>query len=75
MKPYSTKEIQLMEKLGYGDFIYQEPAVTYRTLAIHCFVKNLSDPLADSVRRCYIAMQEGNPYRLTEDFDNLITLD
>jgi hypothetical protein len=28
--------------------------------------------LADNVRRCYNALQEGTPYRLTKEFDDLI---
>lgn len=69
---YSNKEQQLINALHFGDFLNQEPVVTYRALALHCFSKNLQNCLADSVRRCYNAMTEGTPYRLTKEFDDLI---
>jgi hypothetical protein len=71
---YSNKEQQLINALHFGDFLNQEPAVTYRALALHCFSKGLQGYLAESVRKCYNALQEGTPYRLTKEFDNLITL-
>jgi len=71
---YSDKEQQLINALHFGDFLNQEPAVTYRTLALHCFSKGLQGYLAESVRKCYNAMVNSYPYRLTEEFDNLITL-
>lgn len=70
---YSDKEQQLINALHFGDFLNQEPLTTYRTLALHCFSKGLQGALADSVRRCYNALQDGTPYRLTPEFDNLIT--
>jgi hypothetical protein len=71
---YSNKEQQLINALHFGDFLNQEPAVTYRTLALHCFSQGLQGYLAESVRKCYNAMVNSYPYRLTEEFDNLITL-
>ena len=71
---YSEKEQQLINALHFGDFLNQEPLVTYRTLALHCFSTGLQGYLAESVRLCYNAMTEGTPYRLTKEFDNLITL-
>lgn len=69
---YSDKEQQLINALHFGDFLNQEPAVTYRTLALHCFSQGLQGDLVESVRRCYNAMTEGTPYRLTQEFDDLI---
>jgi hypothetical protein len=69
---YSDKEQRLIYNLRFEDFLNQEPAVTYRALALHCFSKGLQGSLADSVRRCYNALQEGTPYRLTKEFDDLI---
>jgi hypothetical protein len=71
---YSNKEQQLINALHFGDFLNQEPAVTYRALALHCFSKGLQGYLAESVRKCYNAMIYQTPHRLTEEFDNLITL-
>jgi hypothetical protein len=69
---YSDKEQQLINALHFGDFLNQEPLTTYRTLALHCFSKGLQGSLAESVRRCYNSLQEGTPYRLTQEFDDLI---
>jgi hypothetical protein len=74
MIKYSERETQLFHALGFEDFLTQEPAVTYRTLALHCFSTGLTSHLAESVRRCYNAMQDGSPYRLTEEFDSLIAM-
>ena len=72
MAKYSDKEQRLIYALRFEDFLDQEPAVTYRTLALHCFSQNLQNYLSDNVRRCYNALQRGEPYRLTEAFDDLI---
>ena len=69
---YSQKEQKLVNALHFGDFLNQEPAVTYRALALHCFSKGLQGSLVESIRRCYNAIQEGTPYRLTKEFDDLI---
>jgi hypothetical protein len=72
MAKYSDKEQRLIYALHFEDFLSQEPAVTYRALALHCFSRNLQNYLSDNVRRCYNALQEGAPYCLTKDFDDLI---
>jgi hypothetical protein len=71
---YSEKEQQLINALHFGDFLNQEPLETYRTLALYCFSQSLQGSLAESVRKCYNAMIYQTPHRLTEEFDNLITL-
>jgi hypothetical protein len=69
---YSQKEQQLINALHFGDFLNQEPATTYRTLALHCFAKGIQGSLSESVRKCYNAMVNSYPYRLTQEFDDLI---
>jgi hypothetical protein len=69
---YSNKEQQLINALGFGDFLNQEPLETYRTLALYCFSQGLQGYLAESVRKCYNAMIYQTPHRLTEEFDDLI---
>jgi hypothetical protein len=71
---YSEKEQKLFEYFGFEAFLNQEPTVTYQTLALHCFSKNLDNSFVDSLRRCYNAMQKGFPYRMTQEFDDLILL-
>ena len=74
---YSKKEILLFQQLGYEDLLTQEPVVLYRMVALNlfkedCYTKGF---LVESVRRCLNAIDNGTPYRLTEEFDDLILLD
>lgn len=74
---YSKKETLLFQQLGYGDLLTQEPVVLYRMVALNLFKENCYTKgfLVESVRRCLNAIDNGTPYRLTEDFDELILLD
>lgn len=77
MKPrYSEKELNLFEALGFEYRMYDhvEPSVMYRMLVEHCFMENIQGDLAESVRRCINAFWQGYPFRLTPEFDGLITL-
>lgn len=71
---YSKKETLLFQQLGYEDFLYLEPAVLYRMVALNLFKQNETGVLVDSVRRCLNAIDNGTPYRLIEEFDELIVL-
>lgn len=73
---YSEKEIQLFVNLGFNQDYYEhiEPSVMYRILIEQCFIENIQGEQAESLRRCVKAMWEGFPFRLTEDFDSLITI-
>jgi len=72
---YSQKELKLIEQLGYMDLPSVEPIVLYRIMAMNLFKQNKTGVLVDSVRRCLNAIDNGTPYRLTEEFDDLILLD
>ena len=74
---YSKKEILLFQRLGYEDLLTQEPVVLYRMVALNLFKENsyTKEFLIESVRRCLNAIDNGTPYRLTEEFDDLILLD
>lgn len=72
---YSKKETLLFQQLGYEDLFTQEPAVLYRMVALNLFKKDETGVLVDSVRRCLNAIDDGTPYRLTEEFDDLIVLE
>ena len=52
-----------------------EPIVLYRIMAMNLFKENKTGVLVDSVRRCLNAIDNGTPYRLTKEFDELILLD
>lgn len=72
---YSQKELKLIEQLGYMDLPSVEPIVLYRIMAMNLFKQNETGVLVDSVRRCLNAIDNGKPYRLTEEFDELIVLE
>ena len=69
---YSQKEQELFTSLGYKDLLTQEPVVLYRMVAINLFKQGKTGDLVDSVRRCLNAIDNGTPYRLTKEFDDLI---
>jgi hypothetical protein len=72
---YSKKETLLFQQLGYEDLLTQEPAVLYRMVALNLFKQNETGVLVDSIRRCLNAIDNGTPYRLTQEFDELIVLE
>jgi hypothetical protein len=72
---YSKKETLLFQQLEYEDLLTQEPAVLYRMVALNLFKQNETGVLVDSVRRCLNTIDNGTPYRLTEEFDDLIVLE
>lgn len=74
MIEYSKQEQRLIKSLLHEDFLNQEPTITYNRLALYCFSINLQGNLAESVRRCYNAMINRNPHRLTPEFDDLIVI-
>jgi len=72
MTQYSKKEQKLFTALGYSDLLTQEPVVLYRMVALNMFKEGNSGILVDNIRRCLNAIDKGEPYRLTEEFDDLI---
>ena len=72
MTQYSQKEQKLFTALGYSDLLTQEPVVLYRMVALNMFKEGNSGILVDNIRRCLNAIDKGEPYRLTEEFDDLI---
>jgi len=72
MTQYSKKEQELFTALGYSDLLTQEPVVLYRMVALNMFKEGNSGILVDNIRRCLNAIDKGEPYRLTEEFDDLI---
>lgn len=72
MTKYSKKEQELFTALGYSDLLTQEPVVLYRMVALNLFKEGNSGILVDNIRRCLNALDNGKPFRLTEEFDDLI---
>jgi hypothetical protein len=72
---YSQKERELFTALGYKDLLNQEPVVLYRMVALELFKQNKTGILVDSFRRCFAVYDNGQmPYRLRQEFDDLIVL-
>jgi hypothetical protein len=80
---YSDKEKSLIEALNCQDIASNPstvPALLYNVMAIECFRHNRQDKIANSVRRCLLALEEATRkngkqiHRLTDEFDNLIEI-
>lgn len=78
---YSEKEKKLIASLKFEDIASSPsivPALLYPMMAVECFRHNRQDNIANSVRKCLLAMEEatrknGNHIlRLTKEFDDLI---
>jgi hypothetical protein len=73
---FSTKEVALFEALGFNDLLEAsvEPVTLYEIAAREAFLKGAEGKEVQSLRRCLRAIQEGSPYRMTQEFDSLIEL-
>lgn len=76
MKKYSDQEIKLFSSLGYENIIGLnsiEPIVLYRMAAEEVFIKNISGPNVDALRRGLKAIVYCECHRNTWEFENLIS--
>ena len=80
MNNLSEKERELFHALDMENYLklydeghWIEPTL-YRQASLKCFTHNITGNAVDSLRRCYIALEKCNPYRLTPEWDNLIQL-
>lgn len=72
---YSTKEKELFDSLGMGHLTETiNPPHLYKTAAVLAFSDGREGKDVDSLRRCVRALEQCSPYRLTEEFDALISL-
>ena len=77
MIKYSEKEKYLFKTLGY-EYLFDfpvEPYTLYRIAAENAFINNHQGPIIDALRKGLRAFTESKPYRLTKEFDDLITFD
>ena len=73
---YSDQEKKLFEALGLIwsiDQLGYSPPMAYENAALRAFVHNMTGPAVEALRRGYIAFTEGTAFRLTPEFDKLIT--
>jgi hypothetical protein len=73
---YSDKEQEMFKRFELGYLLeHLEPPALYRTAVEHVFVNEMTGVVVDSLRRCFKALCYGGyPYRMTPEFDALITL-
>lgn len=74
---YSKAEIRLITTLGCNYLIKCNlmPPVLYRMLIEKAFLENLSGPAVEALRRGAKALFSCAPYRLTPEFDQLVTFE
>lgn len=74
---YSEAEIRLFKALGFSEFVSTTPSVGPATLylmaASWCFIKDRRGPEVDALRRGYQAFTDRDVYRMTPEFDTLVT--
>lgn len=79
---YSEKEFAMIKALSplWAEIIESncDSSLTASTIlnriAHNCFIDNTQGPAADSLRRCLKEMDAGTVYRMTKEYDNLISL-
>ena len=72
---WSDKELKLVEHYGYSDLADRvEPLMLYRMMVNKAFAINDQSEYANSLRRCSYALDNCTVYRMTPEFDKLITV-
>jgi hypothetical protein len=70
---YSDKELALISFFGFSHLVGElPPEKVYQAIVNECFINKYSGGEVISLRRVWMAILNGNPYRLTPEFDDLI---
>ncbi|MFW6173076.1 MAG: hypothetical protein ACOC5T_04970 [Elusimicrobiota bacterium] len=75
---YSEAEWKLIDYFGFRSFAESSsstPFTLYREIALYVFLQDISGPSVDAARRALRAMNNCNPYRMTPEFDELISFE
>jgi hypothetical protein len=74
---YSEKEQIMFTNLGFGHLldVILFPPKLYTIAAKVCAYENRQGRNVESLHRCVHAIENCNPYRMTEEFDALIDVD
>ena len=73
---YSDKEIDLIKHFGFEEIADRvDPITLYRIMVERAFLENSQGDGADSLRRCFNALRNGNPLRKTKEWDDMISLE
>lgn len=72
---YSVREVKLFESLGYGHLLDKVdcPPRLYSIVAEHMFCEDRHGNDVDALRRAMTALGKDGPYRMSGEFDKLIT--
>ena len=77
LEEYSQKELKLIEHYGFLEIIKKvelNPPSLYRMMMEKAFVDNDQDIYHEALRKCMEAFMDCKIYRLTKEWDDLITL-
>jgi len=71
---YTESEVKLITMFGYDNLCehIDAPTVLYRMCVEQAFIKNMQGSHVEALRRGYAALLRCNPYRHTDEFENLI---
>lgn len=75
---YSKKEMELIKYFGYESICNSIPPTAMYSMMIEAaFMKSddLNGPIANSLRRCYKAIQTRSTFRMTKEWDDLIDME
>jgi len=72
---YSEKEQELINFLGFSDIApHIAQSSLYRIMIEDCFLKEKTGSAVESLRRVAKAFYENKVYRMTPEFDSMISL-
>jgi len=71
---YTVKEERLIRQFGYSHLIpmVDSPPSLYDMCAQKAFINDMKGPHVEALRRACKALSECHPYRMTEEFEQLI---
>jgi len=75
IRDYSKRERELLKFFGVAKMIEARSMpvmAVYRSAMEQAFLDDMQGPEVESLRRCMRALQKGEPYRNTPEWDELI---
>jgi hypothetical protein len=79
---FSAKELEMIRRLSsdWSALIKKDvksisPVTILENIGMECFLSKKEGQEVDSLRRCLLAIQKGNPYRGTPEYEALIDLE
>lgn len=74
MQKYSPGEIKLFTMFGCADLVQHIdcPMTLYRICVEKAFLDNMQGSHVEALRRVYLALRTGAPFRMTDEFEQLV---